>query len=201
MYRQMSISKAWDWSANHNSTWLEPCEESYYLADRWQKRGYVKLLDAGCGLGRHSVLFSQRGFGVSAFDLSSEGTEHLCEWSKREDLAVDVQVADMLSLPYGDDSFDCLFAYHVISHTDSIGIRTIMKELSRVTKPHGELFLTFCSKESWFYRESGFPQIDGNTIRKISDGPEKDVPHYYANAALNRSPSTCTPNFPPRASA
>lgn len=39
---------------------------------------------------------------------------------------MDVKVADMQDLPYQDDSFDAIFAYHVISHTDTLGIGQIL---------------------------------------------------------------------------
>ena len=118
---------------------------------------------------------------VSSFDLSTEGVNYLNNWATKEKLAIDTKVADMLSIPYHDDSFDCLFTYHVISHTNTMGIQKIMREIKRITKPSGEMYITLCSKETWAFAEAGFPQIDDNTIRKTEDGPEKDVPHFYVN--------------------
>lgn len=51
----MSISKPWEWEKETSSLWLEPSEESYYLANRWKAAGFVDILDFGCGLGRHSI--------------------------------------------------------------------------------------------------------------------------------------------------
>jgi SAM-dependent methyltransferase len=177
----MSISKAWEWSKEKNPVWLTPSEESYYLAERWKTHGYCELLDFGCGLGRHSIFFAQKGFKVSAFDLSAEGAQHLKQWSEDKQLKINVEVADMLSLPYPDASFDCIFAYHVISHTDSRGIVKIISEMMRVLKKSGEFYLTLCSKEAWGYREAGYPRLDDNTVIKTDDGPEKDVPHFFAS--------------------
>jgi len=177
----MSISKAWNWNEEKNKIWLEPSEESYFISARWKKQGYKKLLDLGCGLGRHSIFFSQQGFDVSAFDLSADGVSHLRNWAVKETIRIDVKIADMLSLPYDDCTFDCLFAYHVISHTDTVGMKKIMAEIKRVLKPQGEIYITLCSKETWSFAEAGFPKIDENTIRKTDDGPEKDVPHFYSN--------------------
>ena len=73
----MAVSKAWDWGKERSPIWLEPCEESYYLAARWIGMGCETLLDLGCGLGRHAIHFARQGFRVSAFDLSEEGTAHL----------------------------------------------------------------------------------------------------------------------------
>lgn len=86
----------------------------------------------------------------------------------------------MLSLPYNNQSFDCLFAYHVISHTDSIGIKKIISEIERVLKPNGEVYLTFCSKESTEFTENWFPKLDKNTLIS-QDEAEKGIPHFYAD--------------------
>jgi ubiquinone/menaquinone biosynthesis C-methylase UbiE len=54
----------------------------------------------------------------------------------------------MKELPYKDESFDCILAYHVISHTDTQGIKRILKELNRVLRKSGEFFITLCSKKA-----------------------------------------------------
>lgn len=177
----MTISKEWEWSKESNPIWLKPSEESYYLANRWRTAGFRNVLDFGCGLGRHSVFFAKSGFNVSAFDLSGAGVEHLGKWAERENLKVDVRVADMLALPYPDDAFDCIFAYHVISHTDTKGINTIINELMRVLKKGGELYLSLCSKDTWSYKDAGYPKLDENTVIKTDEGPEKGIPHFYVS--------------------
>ncbi len=175
----MTASKAWDWGKENAEAWRQPCEESYYLAELWKQRGVKQVLDFGCGLGRHAVYFAKQGFDVSAFDLSEEATEHLREWATSEAVSVDIQVADMINLPYPDNSFDALFSYHVISHTDTNGIRIIIDEMKRVLRPNADIFLTLCSKETWSYKDSGFPRVDDNTVINDADGPEKGIPHFY----------------------
>ena len=69
-------------------------------------------------------------------------------------------------------------SFHVISHTDTEGFLTILNEIERVLKPGGNIYFTLCSKESYEYKEAGFPVIDENTIMK-TDWPEKDIPHYF----------------------
>jgi len=175
----MSISRAWDWSiGSQEARWLEPSEECYYLAERWSKAWYKRLLDFGSGLGRHSVFFAKKGFDVSSFDLSAEGIAHLNNWAEREGLTIDTSVADMTEIPYDDNSFDCLFAYHVIFHTDTPGMKRIMGEIKRVVRPGGEIYVTFLPKHGVRFNDPRYPKIDENTILEIEDGPEKDVPHF-----------------------
>jgi ubiquinone/menaquinone biosynthesis C-methylase UbiE len=175
----MVDSKAWNWKEETSLIWLKPSEESYFIANHWIEKGYKNILDFGCGLGRHSIFFAKQGFNVSAFDLSQEGINHLEKWSKNEKLVIDLTVADMHNLPYKDNSFDCIFAYHVISHTDTKGMHKILSEISRILKPNGEIYLTLCSKETWSFKDAGFPIVDENTIIKTDEGPEKGIPHFY----------------------
>jgi len=177
----MVDSKGWEWENANQSTWLKPTDDVYYLANKWSESGFEKVLDLGSGLGRHSIFFARQGFEVSAIDISDYGVNYLKEWADKENLDIDVRVGDMVSLPYEDNSFDCAFVYHAISHTDSDGIKKIISEIERVLKQGGEIYTSMCSKESWDYKESGFPKIDENTVINEEDGPEKGVAHFYAD--------------------
>ena len=176
----MAQSKAWDWGKVTNPYWLMPSEESYYLAARWKEKGYRTILDLGCGLGRHTVYFGKQGFSVSAMDLSPEGVDHTRTWAEKEGLCIDIRQGDMQTLPYEDGAFDCLFAYHVISHTDTPGARNIISQIRRVIRPGGEIYITLCSKETLSFQEAKYPRIDENTVLK-TEGAEVEVPHFYAD--------------------
>lgn len=159
---------------------LKPVDNCIYLANKWRESGRVNLLDLGTGLGRHAVYFSKQGFNVSAMDISEYAIDYLRNWALKEHLTINAEVGDMLRLPYPDQAFDCIFAYHVISHTDSNGIKKIIAEIERVLKPNGEVYLTFCSKESTEFAEKKFPMFDNNTLIS-QDELEKCIPHFYAN--------------------
>lgn len=175
----MGVSKAWNWKQANNAIWRKPSEESFFIANRWKEEKYKDLLDFGCGLGRHSIYFAQQGFCVSAFDLSVDGIDTLVDWAKDENLSIHTDICDMMGLPYADNSFDCIFAYHVISHTDTKGMRIILSEIERVLRPGGEIYLSLCSKDTWSFKEAGYPKIDDNTVIKTDKGPEEGIPHFY----------------------
>ena len=173
-------SKAWDWEKMQRETWLIPSEESYYYAEKWRGEGRERLLDLGCGLGRHAIFFDAHGFKVTAMDLSDYGVNHLREWQKKNGTDFRAVVADMKKLPFADDAFDCIYSYHVLSHTDTEGLRQILSEIRRVLKPGGEIFFDLCSKDSWTFTQSGFPHIDENTLRFVGE-PEDGIPHCFVN--------------------
>lgn len=177
----MVESKGWEWEKANQSPWLKPTEDVYYLASKWLELGFKNVLDLGSGLGRHSIFFAQQGFKVSAIDISDYGVNYSKEWAKNENLNIDIKLGDMISLPYADNSFHCVFAYHSISHSDTDGVKKIISEIERVLKPGGEVYTSMCSKESWDFTKSGYPKIDENTVLNKEEGPDKDVPHFYAN--------------------
>jgi AraC-like DNA-binding protein/SAM-dependent methyltransferase len=159
---------------------LKPVDNCIYLANKWRESGRINLLDLGTGLGRHAVYFSKQGFNVSAMDISEYAIDYLRNWAMKENLTINAEVGDMLCLPYPDQSFDCIFAYHVISHTNSVGLKKTIAEIERVLKPNGEVYLSFCSKESTEFAEKRFPMLDKNTLIS-QDELEKGIPHFYAD--------------------
>lgn len=182
----MVDSKAWNWDivkGDHEKYWQEPATESYYLINRWLSQKKRDFLDLGCGLGRHTIQFAKAGFNTSGFDLSETSIKKTEEYAKCAGVKVDLRVGDMLNLPYGDDSFDCIYCRNVISHTDTAGMRKIVSELKRVLRKGGECYLTLGSKQTWGFKQD-WPVVDENTKIRVEDGPENGIPHFYADYDL-----------------
>lgn len=178
----MIKSKAWDWSKNKSSEWLKPSIESIYLSELWQSKGFKRFLDLGCGLGRHSVYFSQKGFEVNSVDLSEYAVNHLMDWAKEEQLDITAKVCDMLNLPFDDNTFDCIIAYNVVYHSDTEGFIKSLEEIKRVLKNNGELFITLLSKDTWSYKNADkYKRVDSNTILRDEHDTERNVPHFYVD--------------------
>lgn len=183
----MIKSKGWNWKVVKNEVeeyWKSPSIESYYLLNRWKSQEKDEFLDLGCGLGRHSILFGLNGFNVSCFDISEEAIKRTKEWALEEKLEFDYKIGDMLELPYEDSSFDCILCRNVISHTDTEGMKKIIKELDRVLKVNGECYITLGSKDTWGFKQEDWPLVDPNTRLRMEEGPEYKTPHFYADYDL-----------------
>ena len=181
----MIKSKAWNWSMLNEETqkeiWLEPSIESYYLVNRWKRQGKKEFLDIGCGLGRHSIQFAKEGFHVTSIDLSQEAIDSAKRWAQDEKLDIQFLHSDMMDIPYEDNSFDCILCRNVISHTDTEGIETIINKIYNLLKINGECFLTLGSKNASTYKDPKNIIVDENTKLRMDEGPEKGVPHFYAD--------------------
>lgn len=176
----MINSKEWNWAVVKDDIWNEPSEDIYYYVDRWKKKNFKCFLDLGCGLGRHAILFAKNGFDAHGLDLSQYGIDGLNKKATDLGLNIKTTIGDINKLPFEENMFHCLLAYHVISHTDTKGIKIIISEINRVLKSQGEFFITLCSKNSPSFTEKGYPKIDENTIIKTEE-PELNVPHFYSD--------------------
>lgn len=178
----MVESKSWKWEivGKDDNYWNTPSAEIYYLCEKWKNQNFKSFLDIGCGLGRHSLYMAKNGFDVSGFDLSEFSVNTVLEKAKENNLTLNkFVVADMLNIPFEDNSFDCILAMNVISHTDKKGFLQILNEINRVLKENGEVYFTVGSKESFHFNNPNCIYVDENTRIRVEDGPENGIPHFY----------------------
>ena len=63
------------------------------------------------------------------------------------------------------------------------GFIETLKQIRRVLKLDGEVYLTFGSKGSWGFKEN-WPIVDAKTKIRIEDGPDNNVSHFFADSKL-----------------
>lgn len=102
---------------------------------------FESALDAGCGTGVCALSLSERANKVTAVDISSGGLRVARELAQRFSRPnIDFVQANLLALPFPDESFDLVFSWGVIDHiTDPY---QALNELVRVLQPGGTLILT-----------------------------------------------------------
>lgn len=171
---------SWDWDRVSDVSWSDPSEDVYYLLHRWTGQTRKRILDLGCGLGRHSLLFAVHGFDVTALDTSENGLHKLAAAAVKRGLSVHTVQADLIKLPFDADSFDLVLAYHSIYHVDSEGMAAAMDELHRILKPASEVYLTLNSKTNPTYEVSGNRVVDDH-VRLKSEEDGGILPHYYCD--------------------
>lgn len=165
----------WTWDEKKINRWLEAAMEMPWLAMRWESLGFRRLLDSGCGPGRHAVFFAKQGFSATGLDKSPEALSHLKDWAAREGVAVSAVLGDLSGMPFADNSFDCVVDYNASYHTDTAGYFRAVRELRRVLKPGGEVFLTLLSRRDTRYQNAAPEErLDRFTLRH-----EGGTPHFY----------------------
>lgn len=116
-----------------------------------------RILDLGCGDGRHAWFFAALGFEVSGCELAEEQVLRL-----RDRLPGDFRVGRASALPFADEAFDTLAAVNSVYYLDPGGaITDNLAEAARVTRPGGTLVLSFVGRDHFLLRE-GEAHADGS---------------------------------------
>ncbi len=108
-----------------------------------------KILDLGCGFGRHAFEAARRGANVVALDAGRDEVEGVAATFaamveagelSTENLHVASVQGDALALPFPDGTFDRVICSEVLEHIpNDVGA---MRELARVLRPGGTMAIT-----------------------------------------------------------
>ena len=142
-------------------------------------RGAQHVLDLGCGVGRHALLFAEHGFAVEAIDGAAAGLDFASREAAARGLRLGLRQADADALPFDDESFDYVLSWNVIFHGTLGDVGRRLAEIWRILKPGGLCQGTMLSKrDAQFGR--GRP-VAPDTFIRGSDA--KAHPHYYCDLA------------------
>lgn len=156
--------------------WEEPHELVVSFAADLKQRGAQRVLDLGCGAGRHVVYLARAGFDVCGTDVSPRGLEYTRAWLDREGLRAELQLSDMTVIPYPNEYFDAIVSTYVIHHNTLDNIRRCVAEMYRTLAPGGRALLIVQSKRGYSYGR-GQPLEPDTFLR--DEGADAGVPHHY----------------------
>ena len=108
----------------------------------------TKVIDVGCGAGRHSFEAYRRGADVVAFDQDAADLNNVDTMFRAmadsgevpPSAHAEIVVGDALALPYPDRTFDCVIASEILEHVPADS--AMIDELIRVLKVGGTLAVT-----------------------------------------------------------
>jgi 2-polyprenyl-3-methyl-5-hydroxy-6-metoxy-1,4-benzoquinol methylase len=104
----------------------------------------LKILDIGCGTGRHSIELTKRGYSITGIDLSESQLGKAKEKALRHDLKINFLKLDARDLPFNDD-FDVAIMLceggFPLMETDEMNYE-ILKNAAKSLKIKGKLIFT-----------------------------------------------------------
>jgi len=104
----------------------------------------IKILDIGCGTGRHAIELTKRGYNVTGVDLSKNQIKRAREKAKEAGATIDFQTQDARNLPF-DSEFDlaimlCEGGFSLME-TDEMNF-DILKSATKALKSKGKFIFT-----------------------------------------------------------
>lgn len=105
-----------------------------------------EVLEVGCGTGVHARLLAAAGARLTAVDLTPTAVELTRRRLELAGLQADVLEADAESLPFADASFDFVWSWGVIHHSEST--EHVLAEIARVLRPSGRVALMVYHRNS-----------------------------------------------------
>lgn len=139
-----------------------------------------RILDLGCGSGRHVIALAKEGFEVFGIDTSERAIQMTQQWLDDENLQADLRTGDIFTtLPYPDDHFDGVISIKAMHHGLLAQIQQLIEELKRVLKSGGVLMIEV--PEAKQLDPKKHQVLEPGTTAPL-EGPEKGVPHHrFAN--------------------
>jgi len=152
-----------------------------------------RILDMGCGFGRHAYEALRRGHSVVACDLGFEELKQvravagvMYEQGEIEPpIVIETTNGDATRLPFADDSFDRIICSEVMEHIDND--LAALNELERVLNPGGTLAITipsrFPEKICWSLSDNYYaPKAPGGHVRIYK---RKELTKMISDSGLN----------------
>jgi len=104
----------------------------------------LRILDIGCGTGRHTIELTKRGYNITGVDLSESMLKRAKEKATEQNLAIDFQKHDARNLPFSKE-FDvaimlCEGAFPLME-TDEMNFQ-ILQSAAKALNNNGKLIFT-----------------------------------------------------------
>ena len=142
--------------------------------DRLGVRPGDRVLDMGCGAGRHAFELYRRGTDVVAFDQDADELSTVADMFAAMRAAhevpdgaeADTKQGDALQLPFADGEFDRVVAAEVLEHIPED--ETAIAELVRVLRPGGTIAVTvprWLPERICWALSDAYHQVEGGHVR------------------------------------
>jgi ubiquinone/menaquinone biosynthesis C-methylase UbiE len=182
------MKQNWDSIYQQHGTWLQDYHEDMsWVAELFRERGVKRVLDLGCGAGRHVVYLAQQGFEMHGMDSSEEALKMARETLSKTGLRAQLTMASMFGkLPYPDNFFDAIVCTKALNHGTIDDIRGAIREMERVLEPGGMLFLVVTKTRKILKSEKQKREAEIVAERTLvpKQGREIGVIHYQFNKEI-----------------
>jgi len=112
-----------------------------------------RLLDVGCGEGRHAIAAAKFGLKVTGIDFEPLAIKRARRLARAAGAApIRFRQADVFDLPFGPARFDVVLDYGCLHHQRKADWPAYKAGILRVLKPGGFYVLSVFSRRFWMFR-------------------------------------------------
>jgi len=155
------------WNNLHTQKRFQPKypSEAYvqFVFKNFKRDNSEKVLDLGCGAGRHVFFLASEGIECYGTDISNEGINYVKSLIHKKNLNAELVVSPTKDLPFEDNFFNGIMSYGVLYYMDIADIKKSINEIYRTLKKSGKGFIVVRSTED--YRFGQGKEFEPNTFR------------------------------------
>lgn len=166
-----------------------------YVFRNFKRDGSEKILDLGCGAGRHVVFMANENIQSYGIDYSIEGvkyTRELLDYSGHEKYTDNIKEGELTNINFANEYFDGIICFGVLYYLKEQEINIAIKEIYRILKPGGKLFLQVrttddyrCSRNNQKLEGEGNTYIiNENDGEKCAHSENGMVMHFFTRQEL-----------------
>lgn len=166
------------WEDLHEQPRFQPVYP-HEVVVRWGLQNFknkqARILDAGCGAGRHALFMAQLGHEVYATDLSRIGVVQTEKRAKEMGLTIQTQTNPVQLLDYEENFFDGIISYAVFNYAHYNDIIEALRRMRTQLKPEGKLIVVMRGERDWRlnYAEIAGPNM--YKMNRLGNGTPSDV--------------------------
>jgi SAM-dependent methyltransferase len=156
----------------------------------------TETLDLCCGAGTNPVYLAERGFDVTALDISDRAVELTIEKEYQAGVSINTLIGDFVSLPFTDEKFNFVFDFGCFHHVETENRAAFVEGVHRVLKPGGTyLMVCFSNKNGRAWNHFGREQIvelfgchfEIDNIDHVSSMEGDGVTRYFYEVLMEKS--------------
>jgi 2-polyprenyl-3-methyl-5-hydroxy-6-metoxy-1,4-benzoquinol methylase len=150
----------------------------------------LRVLDIGCGPGRHVAYLAREGFETYGIDYSGFAIEMAEELCNREGFDAEIKKERIEEMSFENGFFDCVIDCATIQHNFTEEIQESVEEVHRVLKTGGTFFWMARAQADSFYSEGTEEEPGTCVFHQKSVVTDKDAEkvekptHFFEEAEL-----------------